>query len=91
MLPAITLIKTLRLTGLINGSNVIARSRIADLVAWYSFGVHHIPRPEDWPVMPVAYAGFMLKPAGFFEQNPAMDVAPPRPRHQCCDEPSKTI
>ncbi len=57
----------------------------ADIVAWYTFGVHHIPRPEDWPVMPVAYAGFMLKPAGFFEQNPAMDVAPPRPRHQCCE------
>ena len=56
-----------------------------DLVAWYSFGVHHIPRPEDWPVMPVAYAGFMLKPSGFFEQNPAMDVAPSRTRHKCCD------
>jgi primary-amine oxidase len=56
-----------------------------DLVAWYSFGVHHIPRPEDWPVMPVSYAGFMLKPSGFFEQNPAMDVAPPQPSHKCCD------
>jgi primary-amine oxidase len=56
-----------------------------DVVAWYSFGVHHIPRPEDWPVMPVAYAGFMLKPSGFFDQNPAMDVAPPKPRHNCCD------
>ncbi len=56
-----------------------------DLVAWYTVGVHHIPRPEDWPVMPVAYAGFMLKPAGFFEQNPAMDVAPPKAHHQCCD------
>ncbi len=56
-----------------------------DLVAWYSFGVHHIPRPEDWPVMPVAYAGFMLKPSGFFDQNPAMDVAPSEPHHKCCD------
>jgi primary-amine oxidase len=56
-----------------------------DVVAWYSFGVHHIPRPEDWPVMPVAYAGFMLKPSGFFDQNPAMDVPPPKPRHKCCD------
>lgn len=57
-----------------------------DLVAWYSFGVHHIPRPEDWPVMPVAYAGFMLKPSGFFDQNPAMDVAPSKPHHnKCCD------
>lgn len=57
----------------------------ADIVAWYSFGVHHIPRPEDWPVMPVAYAGSMLKPFGFFEQNPAMDVAPPRSRNDCCE------
>jgi primary-amine oxidase len=56
-----------------------------DLVAWYTVGVHHIPRPEDWPVMPVAYAGFMLKPAGFFERNPAMDVPPPKPRQHCCD------
>jgi primary-amine oxidase len=55
-----------------------------DIVAWYSFGVHHIPRPEDWPIMPVSYAGFMLKPNGFFDQNPAMDVAPPRPINQCC-------
>ena len=56
-----------------------------DLVAWYTVGVHHIPRPEDWPVMPVTYAGFMLKPAGFFDQNPAMDVPPPNARQHCCD------
>jgi primary-amine oxidase len=56
-----------------------------DLVAWYTVGVHHIPRPEDWPVMPVTYAGFILKPAGFFEQNPAMDVPPPNQREHCCD------
>jgi Cu2+-containing amine oxidase len=30
-------------------------------------------------------AGFMLKPAGFFEQNPVMDVAPPRLRRYCCE------
>jgi primary-amine oxidase len=35
--------------------------------------------------MPVAYAGFMLKPSGFFDQNPAMDVAPSKPHHKCCD------
>jgi primary-amine oxidase len=57
----------------------------ADLVAWYTVGVHHLPRPEDWPVMPVAYAGFMLKPAGFFTQNPAMDVPRPNSREHCCD------
>jgi primary-amine oxidase len=47
-----------------------------DLVAWYSFGVTHFVRPEDWPVMPVEYAGFMLVPFGFFDRNPALDVPP---------------
>jgi primary-amine oxidase len=48
-----------------------------DLVVWYVFGHTHVPRPEDWPVMPVATIGFSLKPDGFFERNPAMDVPPP--------------
>ncbi|MEL0218061.1 MAG: histamine oxidase, partial [Gammaproteobacteria bacterium] len=48
-----------------------------DLVVWHTFGVTHVPRPEDWPIMPVEYAGFMLVPVGFFNQNPALDVAPP--------------
>jgi primary-amine oxidase len=26
--------------------------------------------------MPVEYAGFLLKPDGFFEANPALDVPP---------------
>jgi primary-amine oxidase len=45
-----------------------------DVVVWYTFGVTHIPRPEDWPVMPVHKAGFKLMPVGFFTQNPALDV-----------------
>ena len=48
-----------------------------DVVVWYTFGHHHVPRPEDWPVMPVATIGFKLKPVGFFERNPALDVPPP--------------
>ncbi|GAA4685141.1 primary-amine oxidase [Frondihabitans cladoniiphilus] len=47
-----------------------------DLVAWYTVGVHHVVRPEDWPVMPVAKAGFHLKPVGFFDGNPMLDLAP---------------
>jgi len=47
-----------------------------DVVVWYSFGVNHVPRPEDWPVMPVEYAGFTLQPVGFFDQIPALDVPP---------------
>jgi primary-amine oxidase len=48
-----------------------------DLVAWYTFGVTHSPRPEDWPVMPVEYCGFHLAPVGFFDRNPALDIPPP--------------
>ena len=47
-----------------------------DVVLWYVFGIHHITRPEDWPVMPVDRVSFWLKPAGFFDRNPALDVPP---------------
>ncbi len=47
-----------------------------DVVLWYVFGIHHITRPEDWPVMPVDTVSFWLKPAGFFDRNPALDVPP---------------
>jgi primary-amine oxidase len=47
-----------------------------DVVVWHSFGVTHVPRPEDWPVMPVEYTGFSLVPFGFFDRNPALDVPP---------------
>ncbi len=46
---------------------------------WYSMNHHHVPRPEDWPVMPVARIGFELKPWGFFDRNPALDVPPSKP------------
>ena len=49
----------------------------ADLVVWHTFGPTHFPRPEDWPVMPVARTGFTLKPSGFFDRNPTLDVPPP--------------
>ncbi|MCM6778434.1 primary-amine oxidase [Nocardia sp. CDC159] len=45
-----------------------------ELVVWHTFGITHYPRPEDWPVMPVDYTGFVLKPAGFFDRNPTLDV-----------------
>ena len=47
-----------------------------DVVLWYVFGIHHITRPEDWPVMPVDRTSFWLKPGGFFDRNPALVVPP---------------
>jgi primary-amine oxidase len=58
-----------------------------DIVVWYTMGHHHVPRPEDWPVMPVAMIGFKLKPAGFFAGNPSLDVPPPAPSHGGCHSP----
>lgn len=45
-----------------------------DVVLWYTVGLTHVPRPEEWPIMPTAGVGFKLVPAGFFDRNPALDV-----------------
>ena len=50
------------------------------IALWHTVGVTHFCRPEDFPVMPVEYTGFTLRPAGFFDRNPALDLAPARPR-----------
>ncbi len=62
----------------------------ADIVLWHVFGLHHLPRPEDFPVQPVITCGFKLMPAGFFDTNPAIDLPPDvnaaskLARHSCC-------
>jgi primary-amine oxidase len=33
--------------------------------------------------MPVQYAGFKLRPVGFFDRNPAPDVPPPETNGNC--------
>ncbi len=55
--------------------------RDADVVLWITVGVNHIVRPEEWPIAPAHRAGFKLRPWGFFDRNPALDV--PAPTH--CD------
>jgi len=52
-----------------------------EVVVWHTFGLTHVPRPEDWPVMPVEMTGFQLVPSGFFDRNPALDVPPPERCH----------
>ncbi|WP_232827663.1 primary-amine oxidase [Jiangella endophytica] len=48
----------------------------ADLVLWPVLCAHHVVRPEDWPVMPVATVGLHLRPHGFFDGNPMLDLPP---------------
>jgi primary-amine oxidase len=57
-----------------------------DLVLWHTCGHHHLPRPEDWPVMPVARIGFCLRPSGFFDVNPANDLPAPDHRGSCAED-----
>jgi primary-amine oxidase len=45
-----------------------------DIVVWYTMGITHIPRPEDWPVMPRHQVSFKLMPRGFFQRNPAINL-----------------
>ncbi|CAG8961280.1 hypothetical protein HYFRA_00013559 [Hymenoscyphus fraxineus] len=47
-----------------------------DVVVWVQFGINHIPRIEDFPVMPVEIIKVSLKPVNFFDKNPALDVPP---------------
>lgn len=60
-----------------------------DIVVWHTFGLTHFPRSEDWPVMPVDYAGFTLKPENFFDRNPTLDV-PKDPNGTHCCRSNKT-
>ena len=55
-----------------------------DIVVWHSFGLTHFPRSEDWPVMPVDYAGFTLRPENFFDRNPTLDVPEDPNGARCC-------
>ena len=47
-----------------------------DLVLYVQFGLQHSTRIEDFPVMPCEIIKVSLKPANFFEKNPALDVPP---------------
>jgi len=45
-----------------------------DIVLWHTVGMHHMVRAEDWPVMPVLWHSFELRPFDFFDGNPALDI-----------------
>jgi len=45
-----------------------------DIVLYVQFGINHVPRIEDFPVMPCEILKVAFKPVNFFEKNPAIDV-----------------
>jgi primary-amine oxidase len=53
------------------------------LVLWPVLGVHHFPRPEQWPIMPVDRISLRLEPDGFFDRNPSLDVPPSAESDHC--------
>ncbi|KAJ2987755.1 hypothetical protein NUW58_g4332 [Xylaria curta] len=55
-----------------------------NVVLWHTFGVTHIPAPEDFPIMPVEPITLLLRPRNFFTNNPTMDVPP-----SFCSTPSQ--
>jgi primary-amine oxidase len=55
-----------------------------NVVLWHSFGIHHLPRPEDHPVQPCVLCGFRLLPYGFFDQNPVIDLPRTTNAASCC-------
>ncbi|WP_411719609.1 primary-amine oxidase [Mycetocola sp.] len=61
-----------------------------DIVIWHTFGPTHFPRVEDWPVMPVDYAKFTLKPYGFFGRNPTLNVPASQDRGGACHSGGQT-
>jgi primary-amine oxidase len=62
--------------GLANWAKANRPIENTDIVAWYTLGFHHTARAEDWPVMPVIWHDFVLRPFDFFSQNPVLDLPP---------------
>lgn len=71
-------------SSIVNGeSSDPSNVRNEDIVIWHTFGSTHIPRIEDWPVMPCEKMTVGLKPVNFFERNPGLDVKPASQKENC--------
>jgi Cu2+-containing amine oxidase len=42
-----------------------------DIVVWYIMGFRHLPKPEDFPILPTFWHEVTLSPAYFFDRDPS--------------------
>lgn len=61
-------------TGIAEWANGIDNVKNDDIVVWPTLAFTHIPRVEDFPVMPVEIHSFHLVPFNFFDRNPTLDI-----------------
>jgi len=61
-------------TGLGVWANGVDNVRNTDNIVWCTLGFTHIPKTEDFPVMPVEMHEIGITPFSFFEHNPALDL-----------------
>lgn len=61
-------------TGLAVWANGEDNVRNEDVLVWATMGFTHIPRVEDFPVMPVETHTIHITPNNFFDKNPALDL-----------------
>ncbi|WP_196502398.1 tyramine oxidase [Aestuariivirga litoralis] len=65
-----------------------------DLVLWYTMGFRHVPRPEDYPILPTYWHEVTLRPSFFFDKDPSMTfnpgiLAPPPAEKPSDKQPTK--
>ncbi|KAK7513134.1 copper amine oxidase [Phyllosticta citriasiana] len=61
-------------TGVRSWANRAEPTLDTDILLFVQFGINHVPRIEDFPVMPCEILKVALKPVNFFDRNPALDV-----------------
>jgi len=47
-----------------------------DIVLWATLGARHIPKPEDFPLLPTMWHEVSLRPTNFFDRDPSLTFNP---------------